>query len=196
MSESGRYRLNHFTRPTVDTVYGRIEILHDDKWGTLCNDDFEQVDADVLCNTLGFDGQAIFDSAGEDRRRWGYEPTWLENTFCTGTEADFAEDCQFRGWRSENCAHSEDIFINCAPAEYEIRDVRTITFENTITVGNTRLSEVVYGEGTATGRAEIFHEAQWGTICDDGFDQVDADVFCKSLGLDGAALAGNAHDHA
>ncbi|ERE73799.1 macrophage receptor MARCO-like protein [Cricetulus griseus] len=36
--------------------------------------------------------------------------------------------------------------------------------------------------GTNRGRAEIFYNNVWGTICDDGWDNNDASVFCRMLG--------------
>jgi len=33
------------------------------------------------------------------------------------------------------------------------------------------------------GRLEIFHNGSWGTVCNDAFDDIDAQVACYSLGF-------------
>jgi deleted-in-malignant-brain-tumors protein 1 len=38
------------------------------------------------------------------------------------------------------------------------------------------------GNSPNEGLLEVLHEGRWGTVCDDGFDDVEAIVFCKLLG--------------
>ncbi len=47
----------------------------------------------------------------------------------------------------------------------------------------------IIGNTPSTGRVEIFHDSQWGTICDDAWGINDANVVCRQLGYQKALQA-------
>ena len=49
-------------------------------------------------------------------------------------------------------------------------------------IGNADI-RLVGGSDMYEGRLEVNYEGDWGTVCDDYFDSVDAVVACRQLGL-------------
>ena len=87
----------------------------------------------------------------------------MDDVECTGSEEHIL-DCDHT--TNHNCAHFEDVGLTCnPPCSYD---------------GEIRL---IGGTDATNGRLEVCTGGQWGTVCDDAFDNNDAKVVCRQLGL-------------
>ena len=92
---------------------GRVEIRRSaGDWGTICDDSFNNRAALVICNMLGYRyGRSI--SGSKDYFGSGSGDIFMDEVNCHGNETSIL-DCQCRGWGRHNCAHDEDVGIECS----------------------------------------------------------------------------------
>ena len=88
---------------------GRVEVFHNNAWGTVCDDSFGIEDANVICRQLGYPKAQLF---GTIMYGAGSGSIWLDDLNCQGDEK-FVVNCTHNGWGINNCGHTEDVSVVC-----------------------------------------------------------------------------------
>lgn len=95
---------------------GRVEVYHNHTWATVCDDEWDDADATVVCRMLGY-------SMGERTTEASFGPgnnmIGMDNVHCEGTESHIL-DCEYNGWGIHNCAHWEDAGVVCYNSQYDV----------------------------------------------------------------------------
>ena len=90
---------------------GRVEVLYNGTWGTVCDNRWGINDATVACRQLGYQNatRVLRRSEVED----GTGQILLDHVVCTGDEQDLTS-CFHRGWGRQDCVHSNDAGVECS----------------------------------------------------------------------------------
>ncbi|XP_072181997.1 neurotrypsin-like [Diadema setosum] len=144
---------------------GRVELLFDGTWSTVCDDKWDLEDAAVICSMLGYIG--VDRSVPQAQFGPGTGPILLDGVMCEGGETNIL-DCRHNGLWVHNCSHHEDAGVACSRTRENVQMVR-----------------LVGGDGPHEGRVELHFDWRWSTVCDDSWDLEDARVVCSMLGYKG-----------
>ncbi|XP_061172170.1 deleted in malignant brain tumors 1 protein-like [Saccostrea echinata] len=157
-----------------DFRYGRVEVLMQGKWGTICDRYWDQRDAEVFCRMFGFStGDAYYDSYKDQ----GTGKVWGTMFHCKGDE-DNLNSCPHEGWKitdSIYCrTHKDDAGVQCYT--------------------NVKLSNGILNRNSRTGAVMLYQNQSWLRVCDTGFNDNAARVVCRELGYkDGRAICCSAY---
>ncbi|XP_059497835.1 scavenger receptor cysteine-rich type 1 protein M130-like [Stegostoma tigrinum] len=137
---------------------GRVEIYYSGTWGSICDDSWDVVNAEVVCKQLGC-GDAL-DMTLPSSYGQASGPIWLKDVKCSGNESFLWECPSAPLAQQDDCSHKEDVRIVCS----EHKEIR-----------------LVNGKHRCEGRVEVFYNETWGTVCSESLDYHDAEVICKQL---------------
>ncbi|NXT79177.1 NETR protein, partial [Zapornia atra] len=157
---------------------GRVEVYHDGKWGTICDDQWDDRDAEVVCRQLGLSGNPKALSWAHYGQ--GSGPILLDEVECSGNELSL-DQCKKSDWGQQNCDHIEDAGVSCDPFTGCFLSPllsAELPFSHPFAEGTVRLAG---GHSPSEGRVEVYYNGDWGTICDDGWTDLNAQVVCRQL---------------
>lgn len=90
---------------------GRVEVYHNETWGTVCDDYWDLTNAKVVCRELNCGlALAVKPTAHFGK---GMGDIWLDDVMCTGNERSI-HMCDHNSYGSSNCGHNEDVGVICS----------------------------------------------------------------------------------
>ncbi|XP_034150322.1 scavenger receptor cysteine-rich type 1 protein M130-like [Esox lucius] len=139
---------------------GRLEVKSSQSWVSVCESDFDQQDAEVVCRELGCGAPVVLQGGLNGK---GEGQTWDKEFQCKGNETRLL-DCETSDRKNNTCLPGHSVGITCSEPD------------------NVRL----VGEASrCAGRVELYYQEEWrivGVVSSYGFWKDAATVVCRQLG--------------
>lgn len=98
-----KYRLS-------DRWYGKLEINYDNEWGRVCNNNWDDNDASVVCKQLGYVDGRVEREHVDASQSPGY--VRMDNVDCKGDERSVLE-CKHSGYWKPEKPQCNDAAVRC-----------------------------------------------------------------------------------
>ncbi|XP_062413278.1 scavenger receptor cysteine-rich type 1 protein M130-like, partial [Pungitius pungitius] len=140
---------------------GRLEVRSNqsNQWSSVCEEDFDQQDSEVVCRELGCGAPSVLQGAlyGEVEA-----PMWTKGFQCGGHESALL-DCRSSGSERNTCSPGKAVGLTCS------EPVR-----------------LVGGASRCEGTLEVKHQGEWRPVAYKERNLKESDVLCRELDFESA----------
>ncbi|KAK0065004.1 neurotrypsin, partial [Biomphalaria pfeifferi] len=187
---------------------GTVEVFYNNDWGYVCDDDWSQIAAEVVCHMLGYQrsgAKAVKNNGFKSNHSYNYV---LYNLLCPENVSTL-DACYHSKWGHRNCEPGEKVGVICAndcdETHFGLNCNENCSSQCSQTVCDSKTGRCIAcipgfksdfcdilirvyptrlrdGQNRFEGTVEVFYNNDWGYVCDDHWSQNAAEVVCHMLG--------------
>lgn len=93
----------------INATQGLVQVYHNKARGWICNQLWDDTDANVVCKGLGYENATLLYSNPVDKGGM----IWMNHVQCDGSERSLVS-CTHNGWKDHSCAKGQLAGVVCS----------------------------------------------------------------------------------